>query len=125
MESSEVRDYQKNNVGVEVATSKQLATLQLEESMDFETIGEQNLPVLTEGSAITSSPEGEKHFIANPVLSAELQDLAIGYEDSEATKSIDINVPVVSTLLPNEQKMSLENVSGFTRHTNHKCNQHR
>ena len=91
MEPSEVRDYQKNNVCVEVATNKQLTTLQLEESMDFETIDKQNLPLFTEGSPITSSPEVENHFIVNPAPSAKLQDLAMSYEVSEATKSININ----------------------------------
>ena len=93
---SSVSEHQQSNIGLVVAACNQ--NLQLEESMDFETIDEQNLSVLTEGSAITFSQEVE-----NPVISTELQDLSISQEDSEATQSIIINTSAVSTLSSAEQ----------------------
>ena len=92
MEPSEVREQQKNNVGVEGTDNNKI--LSFEESMEFETIDEQDLPILTEESTTTFSQEGANQFVVKTVPNINSQDM---------------NSPVGSTSSSNEQTTFVEN----------------
>ena len=86
MEPSEVREQQKNNVFVVETVDNKI--LSFEESMEFETIDERDLPMLTEESTTTFSQEGRNQFAAKTVPNIDSQD---------------VNSPVGSTSPSNEQ----------------------
>ena len=82
--------------GTEKATKNK--NVPVEESMYFETINEQDLPVLTELSGITSNQGVEDTSIMETVLITESRDITKISDDSEAIQFPNSSASVIATI---------------------------